>query len=98
MPSMPSESSCVSGKAPRRHQRRGDRELRIFGEFESLGRSGADDAAAGVKDRTLRPVDRLYGGRDLFDMALDRGPVAGQVESSGVVVVDLGSATSRGCR
>ena len=75
------------------HQGRGDREAVGGGELaQLLGGVGVDHAAAAVEDRPARVGQRLGGDPDLFDVALGRGLVAGQLDRLGARrVVDVGA-------
>ena len=71
MPSMPRESGCVSGKAPRPISVVVTGMLALRGQRAELRRgAGGDDAAADVEHGALGRVDRLGGALDLADVAL----------------------------
>jgi hypothetical protein len=79
MPSMlqPVLARCRIGAQP--HQRRGDREIGQLDQFaQQLGcfRAGIDDAAAGIDDRTARPLHQLDRLLDLAHVALQLRLVA----------------------
>ena len=70
------------GEGAEGHERGRHRQAAQLGEPQDLGGGvGGDRAPAEVEHRALGLVDGLGGGADLLDVALERGPVAGQVDA-----------------